>query len=311
MCVTEYPWVSVSGFGATIRSTQKYLIIQKRNHAEHYPLENVSHLLIVGGHTIHSATISQLARNGTFITFFDPDGNPTGTIRPFSDVKTLDISEHQQSVPCQRYAVAIAQASIKSRMFAIERMQESQNVSLFYEGEFDVIRNSLDELEYLIKLEEIRRLHKLTSDMYYEIMARNIPSELGFRRRTIRPQNDPVNAMLSFGYAMLYGNCYVAIVGACLNPDMGMMHPGKGGLVYDLMDPLKARLIDPTVFLMAKGSLIPSDFELTGDRCMLSDAVITTLMKAFYTTITAEKVNEQVYNFSKSLKNNTDLKILY
>ena len=307
----EYPWVSVSGFGAIIKSTQKHLIIQKKTRTEQYPIGDVTNLLVVGGHTIQSSTISQLARNGTYISFFDPDGTPTGIIRPFADADQKDLFHEQQAAPRQRFAIAIAQASIKSRLFAIERIQESQNAHLFYEGEFEVLQKSLEELEYLIKLDEIRRLHKLVSDMYYEIMARSLPSDLGFRRRTIKPQVDPVNAMLSFGYAMLYGNCSIAVIGARLNPDMGMLHAGKGGLVQDLIDPLKAGMIDPIVFQMAGKSLIASDYELTKDRCMLSDAVITALMKSFYSTVTTEKVNEQVNNFSKSLKNCGDLKILY
>jgi len=309
--VTEYPWVSVNGFGAHIKSTQKHLIIQKKTGTEHYPLEKVSNLLVVGGHTINTATIAQLVRNGTFITFFEPDGTPVGTIKPYHDANREETYDCQQSIPRQRYAIAIAQASIKSRLFAIERLEEFQNTRLFYEGELEFLRKSQDEIEYLIKLDEIRRLHKLTSDMYYEIMSRNMPPELGYRRRTIRPQTDPVNAMLSFGYAMLFGNCYVAIVGARLNPDLGLMHEGKGGLVHDLIEPLKAGMVDSVVFHMARESLIASDFELTQDRCMLSDDVIKAMMKLFYTVITTEKINEQVHNFYISMENYNDIKILY
>jgi CRISPR-associated protein Cas1 len=309
--VVEYPWLSVSGFGAHIKSTQKHLIVQKKNNTEHYPLDKIKNLLVVGGHTINSMTIVQLVRNGTYITFFDPDGTPIGTIKPYSVGDREEIFEYQQTIPRQRYAIAIAQASIKSRLFTIERIQESQNVNLFYEGELEFLRKSQEEMEYLIKLDEIRRLHKLTSDMYYEIMSRNMPADLGFRRRTIRPQTDPINAMLSFGYAMLYGNCYVAVIGARLNPDLGLMHEGKGSLVHDLIEPLKAEMVDSIVFQLARESLVLSDFELTQDRCMISDNVITTLMKLFYTTIITEKVNEQVYNFYNSLRNNSDFKILY
>ena len=311
LIVTEYPWVSVSGFGAHIKSTQKHLIIQKKTGAEYYPLETVSNLLIVGGHTINSTTIAQLVRNGTFISFFDPDGTPIGTIKPYCDTNQEGSNNGQQAIPRQRYAIAIAQASIKSRIFAIERIQELQNTCLFYEGELEFLRKAQDEMEYLIKLDEIRRLHKLTSDMYYEIMSRNMPSDLGYRRRTIRPQTDPINAMLSLGYAMLFGNCYVAIVGARLNPDAGLMHEGKGSLVHDLIEPLKAGMVDPIVFHIARESLLASDFELTQDRCMVSDEVIKAMMKLFYTAITTEKINEQVYNFSTSLENYSDVKILY
>lgn len=311
LIAVDYPWLSVSGFGAHIKSTQKHLIIQKKTGTDHYPLEKIKNLLVVGGHTISSATISHLVKNGTCITFFEPDGTPVGSIKPYNDGNEEEILRYQETIPRQRYAIALAQAAVKSRLFAIERLQESQNVHLFYEGELEVLRKSQEELEYLIKLDEIRRLHKLTSDMYYEIMSRNMPPDLGFRRRTMRPQIDPVNAMLSFGYAMLFGNCFVAVIGARLDPDMGLMYEGKGSLVHDLIEPLKADMVDPIVFLLAKKSLVPADFEITQDRCMLSDDVINTMMKAFYTSSLTDKVNEQVYNFYNAIRDKQEFKILY
>ena len=311
LIVVDYPWLSVSGFGTHIKSTQSHLIIQKKQSTERYPLEKIKHLLIVGGHTINSMTISHLVKNGCFITFFDSDGTPVGVIKPYCDpaieqeCKPLEFSSHQ------RYAISIAQASVKSRLFAIERIQETRNVNLFYEGEHDVLWKSLEELEYLIKLDEIRRLHKLTSDMYYEIMSRSIPANFEFKRRTMRPQRDPINAMLSFGYALLFGNCSVAAIGAHLNPDSGVMHAGKGSLIYDLIDPLKAKMVDSIVFQIARESLAQSDYEVTDNRCLLSDELLKKLMDAFYTAFTTEHLNEQVYNFYNAAKHGEDFKSLY
>lgn len=309
--MVDVPWLSVSGFGAHIKSTRDHLVVQKRHNTEHYPLSAIKHLLVVGGHTISSATISQLVRTGCFITFFDSDGTPVGVIRPYSD----PIKEQHEPKPLehssrQRYAVAIAQASVKSRLFAIERLQEARNIQLFYEGEHDVLWKSLEELEYLIKLDEIRRLHKLTSDMYYEIISRSIPPDLEFRRRTLRPQRDPINAMLSFGYAILFGNCSVATIGAHLNPDTGMLHNGKGSLVYDLIDPLKAKMVDSVVLRIAE-SLTASDYEITDDRCLLSEELLNTMMPALYTAFDPEYLNGQIFNFSTALRNGGPFKSLY
>jgi CRISPR-associated protein Cas1 len=309
--VTEYPWLSVSGFGAHIKSTQKKLIIQKKNTIEEYPLDSIKNLLIVGGHTISSSTIVNLIKNGAYISFFEPDGNPMGIIRPFGDGNDAEIRRIQQDIPRHRYAIALAQAAIKSRLFAIERIQEMQNTPLFYEGEQQFLHNSQAELEYLIKLDEIRRLHRLTTDMYYEIMSRNTPPDFGFRRRTIRPQSDPINAMLSFGYAMLFGNCCVSVIGARLDPDSGLMHEGKGSLVQDLIEPLKTEMIDRVVFQVARESLTPCDFEQTPNRCMLSDELIKRMIELFHTTINNEKIDELVYNLFNAITNNHEFIVRY
>ena len=309
--MTEYPWLSVSGFGAHIKSTQKKLIIQKKNSTDEYPLDSIKNLLIVGGHTINSSTIINLIKNGAFISFFEPDGSPVGIIRPFGDRNYSEIHRIQQAIPRHRYAIALAQAAIKSRLFEIERVQELQNTSLFYEGEQQFLHKSQAELEYLIKLDEIRRLHRLTTDMYYEIMSRNLPPDFGFRRRTIRPQSDPVNAMLSFGYAMLFGNCCVSVIGARLDPDSGLMHDGKGCLVQDLIEPLKAGMIDRIVFQVARESLTPSDFEQTPARCMLSDELIKKMICVFHTSINGQKIDDLVDNLYNSIMNNREFTVRY
>jgi CRISPR-associated protein Cas1 len=309
--VTDYPWLLVSGFGAHIKSTQKKLIVQKKNTIEEYPLDSIKNLLVMGGHTISSSTILNLVKNGVFITFFEPDGNPVGIIRPFGERSDGEIYKMQQAIPRHRYAIMLAQTSIKFRLFAIQRVQENQNTHLFYEGEQEFLYTSQDELQYLIKLDEIRRLHRLTTDMYYEIMSRNIPPDFGFRRRTIRPQSDPINAMLSFGYAMLFGNCCVSVIGARLDPDIGVMHQGKGSLIQDLIDPLKTDMIDMAVFQIARESLSASDYELTPDRCMLSDDLTKNLIRLFHETINNEKIDEMVYSYYNSIMNNDEFRVQY
>jgi CRISPR-associated protein Cas1 len=301
----------VSGFGAHIKSTQKKLIIQKKNIVEDYPIDEIKNLLLVGGHTLNTTAIQQLIKNGAFISFFEPDGTPVGTIRPFGNRGDDALYELQKAIPRQRYAITIVEASIKSRLSAIGQMEERLNNRLFYEGELEFLRKSQEELGYLIKLDEIRRLHRLTSDMYYEIMSRVLPPDLGFRRRTLRPHTDPVNAMLSFGYAMLYGNCCVSIIGSRMNPDIGLIHDESGSLVHDLIDPLKTQMIDRVVFSIARESLQPGDFELTSDRCMLSDPLIKKMTELFHGSLDCQKINEQVMSLSNAMRNNGEFRVLY
>jgi CRISPR-associated endonuclease Cas1 len=311
LIVAEYPWVSVCGFGAHIKTTQKSLLIQKKNTLEEYPLDQVKNFLVVGGHTINSTVILKLVKNGAFISFFEADGTPVGTVRPLRDCLDEDMGGIQKTIPRQRFAISLARGALKSRLSAIGRAEEKKNIRLLYEGELEVLCKSEEELGFLIKLDEIRRLHRLTSDMYYEIMSRHVPAEFGFKRRTERPQLDPVNAMLSFGYAMLFGNCNIPIVGARLNPDLGVIRDGRGSLVYDLIDPLKAEMIDPIVFSIAEESLSTADFETTPDRCILSDELIKKLVCLFQISIRKDRIDAQVYNFTRSIRNNEEFRVLY
>jgi CRISPR-associated endonuclease Cas1 len=193
----------------------------------------------------------------------------------------------------------------------MEREEETRNIRLFYEGELEFLTKSHKELAFLIKLDEIRRLHRLVSDMYYEIMSRSMPPELGFRRRSMRPHTDPVNAMLSFGYAMLFGNCTVAAIGARLDPDGGFLHDGKNSLVHDLIDPLKPGMVDTVIFQIARENLREEDYELTPGRCMLSDDLIQVITGRLHTSINRDIINRQVVSLADSIRTGSGFKVLY
>jgi CRISPR-associated endonuclease Cas1 len=306
--VAEYPWIAVSGFGAHIKSTNKTLIIRKNNTIEEYPLAEVKNLLIVGGHTLHSSTVLSLVRHGACISFFEADGTPAGTIRPPGDTDLCDL---QKTIPRQRFATALAQSSVQARLVFMEREEEQKNIRLFYEGELEFLRNARDELAFLIKLDEIRRLHRLVSDMYYEIMSRSLPPELGFRRRSMRPHVDPVNAMLSFGYAMLFGNGMVAAIGARLDPDGGFLFDGKGSLIRDLIDPLKPAMADSVVFRVARETLRGEDYEMTASRCILSDDLVRDMTVQLHASINPDTINRQVNGLAEAVRTGSGFTVLY
>jgi CRISP-associated protein Cas1 len=309
--VTEYPWIAVSGYGAHIKSTPNTLIIQKKNIIEEYPITSVKNLLVVGGHTLHSAAVLNLIRHGAFISFFEADGTPSGTIRPPGDKDLAEMYELQKAAPRQRFATVLARTALQARLFVMEKEEEQKNIRLFYEGELDFLSRSREELAFLIKIDEIRRLHRLVSDMYYEIMSRNLPPELGFRRRGVRPHTDPVNAMLSFGYAMLFGNCMVACTGARLDPDGGLLHEGKNSLVHDLIDPLKPGMIDTTIFQIARETLHEEDYELTPGRCILSDDLVREITRQLHTSINTDIINRQVLGLAEAIRAGSEFTVQY
>jgi CRISPR-associated protein Cas1 len=65
--------------------------------------------------------------------------------------------------------------------------------------------------------------------------------------RNRRPPLDPMNALLSFLYALLTNDCVGAAEGVGLDPQVGFLHalrPGRPALALDLMEELRAVLAD-------------------------------------------------------------------
>jgi len=297
----EVRWQVVAGFGGYIRATTTTLTIQQKGTEREYPISSVGHLLVVGGHNLHSSAVTHLLRIGCPISFFDADGTPLGILRPFGWTTDEDMKRLQEGTPRYNCASAISSVSLRSRLLMIEKSGEMLGQNLFYEGEQEFMHQALAEYDFLVRMDELRRLHRLTSDMYYEIMARSVSPELGFRRRSPRPHLDPVNAMLSLGYSMLFGNCCVATIGAHLSPDCGMLREGKRSLIIDLIDPLKTAMVDRVVFSIAREGIEEDEYECGTKRCHLGGELVRRLTQTLKHSIDQEIIDANLCSYRDSL----------
>lgn len=84
-----------------------------------------------------------------------------------------------------------------------------------------------------------------------------------FDGRNRYPPKDPVNACLSYGYAMLLSRVEHAVWAAGLDPYVGVLHEaGRGApaLALDLMEEWRPLVDDLVLTLLNRGELTPEDF---------------------------------------------------
>jgi CRISPR-associated endonuclease Cas1 len=305
------PWLPVLGNGGHIKATTHELVIAYGNKTQRYPIQEVKHLLVVGGHTLHTSAVTNLLKAGAVITFFDVDGTPVGHLSPYGYQPDERVRRAQEQASPHRFAQSLATASLQSRLLLLEELYGLTGQDIFYAGELDFLYQAREELAASVTMDELRRLSRLTSDMYYEILSRTLPPELGFRRRAGRPYQDPVNAMFSLGYAMLYGNCSVSLIGAHLNLDHGMLHVGPGSLVYDLMEPLKATMVDRTVLRFVRSGITDKDYERSEKRCYLDANFSSRLVAALRESIDQSRIDAQVRILLDALLTNAEFHVLY
>lgn len=101
------------------------------------------------------------------------------------------------------------------------------------------------------------------------------PTGFEFKSRNRRPPRDPVNALLSFAYAMLLKDCFSALCTVGFDPYCGFFHVGRHGkpsLALDLMEEFRAIIADSVVLtLINTGVLAPRDFLTWRDSCHLTE----------------------------------------
>ena len=125
-------------------------------------------------------------------------------------------------------------------------------------------------------LDQLRGLEGAAAAMYFEAYFSAFAPALGATGRNRRPPRDPVNAVLSLSYTMLYAQATAACWAAGLDPALGALHTlshGRAALACDLMEPYRP-LIDLWVWhQFRQGNLRAEHFGHDGaGACLLSKA---------------------------------------
>ena len=308
------PWVTVWGYGSEIKATRDSLLIRRKGGLTRYALDDMRHLLIAGGHTLHTSVLERLAERGVAVSFFTAHGKPVGGLYGRG---APSLAAAQREIPVHKFAMASIRSSLDERLRYINELAESDPEGLYFKGEFDILQAAREELEFLITLPEIGRAFSLTKTMYYEIIGRMIPKELGYRRRSTPPFTDPVNVMMSHGYAVLYANFALACTGAGLDLSRGALYGqivpaagGRSGCVLDLMEPATVSMVDRVIIRMAMEGRLNGAYELT-NRCLLSDELKEEFMKRLHGSIDSALIEENVSRYAESVKDGREILFHY
>jgi len=124
-----------------------------------------------------------------------------------------------------------------------------------------------------------------------------------FANRNRRPPRDPVNALLSFAYALLAKDCFSALCVVGFDPYRGFFHTGRHGrpsLALDLMEEFRSVIADSVVLtLINNRTVAPEDFLTWGTACQLTDTGRRKFFQA-YEQRKSTQVAHPVYGYRMS-----------
>jgi len=134
-------------------------------------------------------------------------------------------------------------------------------------------------------VDQVRGIEGLAAREYFAGLTAMLGKEWNFNGRNRRPPTDPVNALLSFGYALLRSQVTSAAHIAGLDPYIGYLHEvhhGQPAMVLDLMEEFRPLVTDNIVLAAINNKAIqPKDFTETLGAYRLSDSGRRTFLNAF------------------------------
>ncbi len=195
-------------------------------------------------------------------------GHTMGTGHKNVEVRTAQYRASFDQAHCLRLAKGFVVAKIQNARTLLRRNWKAGEVP---ETLLDAFRQDIDLARRAKGLPELLGAEGNAAARYFREFRNMLSRPEGegelpfdFDRRNRRPPVDPVNALLSFAYALLVRTWTVTLSAVGFDPYRGFYHQpryGRPALALDLMEPFRPLIAESAVIqAINNGEVKPSDF---------------------------------------------------
>jgi CRISPR-associated protein Cas1 len=223
-----------------------------------------------------TAVLRLFWQRGTQVSFLSPSGNSLlGKLQPSGDAPNLPRLQHLAAANAA-FTLSMAQeivlAKIESQRGAARYFQQQGKGNSA--GKVIMSLKQVEtKVELASSLDQLRGIEGIATANWFRFLTTVFPPTWEFKKRIARPATDPVNALLSLGYTLAHHRCETLLAAADLDPRVGFLHDiraGRASLACDLMEPLRAALIDRLVVAtLARKTLTLDSFVQQGSAWRL------------------------------------------
>jgi len=226
------------------------------------PLLHLAGLVVLSPAWVSPDAMHALVEQGAGVSFLSPTGKflarveglPGGSVHvrraQFRAAESAD-----RSLDISRSMVGGKVCNARTLLQRDAREADGEREVLLSAAVEELLRR-LREVERADNLDSLRGVEGLAARQYWEVFDALVKKQReGFRfgGRSRRPPGDRINALLSFGYALLMHDCVTGCGVAGLDPAVGFLHedrPGRLSLALDLMEELRVPVVDRLVLAL-------------------------------------------------------------
>lgn len=175
------------------------------------------------------------------------------------------------------YRTAIARKLLchkcRSQQATLASLLQAHPNNVVIENAIRVIDNTSQKLADAEHISTLLGIEGYSATLYFQALASIAPHELHFQGRNRRPPKDPLNALLSLLYTLLYSEAALIAHIAGLDPYVGFLHAlesGRASLACDIMEPLRPQVDLFALSLFQEGMLTVEQFTQSSKGCLLS-----------------------------------------
>lgn len=251
--------------GASVKKESRRIYVEKDD-VELCEIQSrkINAVGIMGNAQISTQALALLADDEVPVTFLTMTGDVKGQFLPLGN-KNLSLRYEQYRMCSDKHArLKLASylvfQKISSYIDFYRRIQKNEPV----EGMKQIIETFEKSAARALTAESVEQLLGIegaSAALHFNQYGRFFKNELRFYSRSKHPPLDEVNAMLSFGYAMLFKLINGILVASGLDPYSGCLHRNKynrSGLTCDVQEIFRVNYIDAMVLRLCNLGMIKS-----------------------------------------------------
>ena len=303
----------INSYGAYLRKSGNCFLVKREDKSFEVAVGKVNSILITTAAYITTDAIKLAVDNNIDIVFLDSHGNPYGRVwHPRLGSTTL-IRRRQLELYETSDGLNLAKEwglkKLENQIELLSRLKKTREEKREeLEGYIGEIERSKEQMKRLRGTIEARRQDMLGLEgkagrSYFEAVSAIMPEKYRFAGRSRNPAKDEFNALLNYGYGVLYSMVEKGCIIAGLDPYLGFLHSdsyNKKSLVFDLIEMFRIYVDETVVYLFSRRMVKDEFFEPLEQGMGLSKdgkaALIEALNKNFEETILYRGRNIKVRN---------------
>lgn len=154
------------------------------------------------------------------------------------------------------FAKVVVSAKLRKQLVLLQRFGRRDSLEACAQA-ITQIGAALSMIDDAETADELMGLEGIGAREYFAALGQMVPEGVRFVGRSRRPPEDTINAALSYGYAILLGECVSALCAAGLDPALGLLHADddhRPSLALDLMEEFRPLIVDQVVVSAARAS---------------------------------------------------------
>jgi len=260
-------------FGTSLSRDNEAFMIVHKDGKQRVPAQGISSIQISRGAQITSDAVLLAIENEIEVLFMDKSGNPLGRIWSPKYGSISTIRKGQLAFSFSKEAVKwikeVVRKKIENQQALLLMMKANEQVTI------NKVERAIRRLEdYRAKITplegeivadiapQLRGWEGIASNIYFEALNLFLPDAYKFTKRSQHPAMDVVNAMLNYGYGLLYARIEGILIRVGIDPYIGVMHRddyNRPVLVYDIIEMYRV-WVDYVVFSLAAQEVITDEY---------------------------------------------------